>query len=81
MKLYWQDGAAVQAARGIFLLLSAVLAFSIGTNLPYHGGVYWPTFISAVVAALCFAVGRRIGWIQFMVGLIFLLPAITCPNY
>lgn len=81
MKFYWQDQGWVILLRGFFLLSSLLVAFAIWTDLPYHNGIYVPYFVYALIAILCFGIGRKISWIQFVIGLVFLFPAFTHPNY
>jgi len=78
---YWKDKWPVFILRLLLFAFACLFMFIMGENLPYHDGLYYPYFASAVLAAACFGIGRRIGWIQLILGLALLIPVISCPNF
>jgi hypothetical protein len=80
-KFYWREIGLRLVARWLLLVSSIYFALGFITVLKYHNGAYYPFFGFAVLAATCFGVGRRMGWIQFALGVLFLFPAVMCPNY
>ena len=80
-KFYWREIGLRLVARWLLLFSSLYFALGFITVLKYHNGAYYPYFSLADLAAMCFGVGRRMGWIQFALGVLFLYPAVVCPNF
>jgi hypothetical protein len=58
----------------MFFLYACFVAYYYVGNIPFHEGAYVPYAICSVSSALCFGVGRKLNWPQFLIGAILLMP-------